>query len=162
MSVATVDSLAREWQYHDSIWNQFLFASDIKLIVYMFFVTCVKEAYTKLADLCHKRGWHLFYIRPKLHMVSEEGFLGYDACIYFIQKLGIHMYLGSEAEASDGTWPKSLWGQPTQWYPEIDPSCFQYVLAGKLEYMFFLWCARCWTKTTHVGRMKISLGKHPK
>lgn len=67
------------------------------------FVTCVKEAYTKLADLCHKRGWHLFYIRPKLHMVSEEGFLGYDACIYFIQKLGIHMYLGSEAEASDGT-----------------------------------------------------------
>ena len=42
-------------------------------------MTFVKEAYTKLADLCHKKGWHLFYIRPKLHMVSEEGFLGYDA-----------------------------------------------------------------------------------
>lgn len=57
----------------------------------MFFVTCVKEAYTKLADLCHKRGWHLFYIRPKLHMVSEEGFLGYDACIYISYKNSVYI-----------------------------------------------------------------------
>ena len=37
-----------------------------------------QEGYMALASMCHAQKLNLFYIRPKIHMSSHEGFLAYN------------------------------------------------------------------------------------
>ena len=37
-----------------------------------------QEGYVSLASMCHAQKLNLFYIRPKIHMSSHEGFLAYN------------------------------------------------------------------------------------